>query len=249
MTQLWNLFDFPQGSRVALVGAGGKTTLLYLFSKEAGKETSALLTTTTRILTPPSHVVDTLWLGRKGQPLPDTFVNPGVTAMGRFHPQTGKLHSLPLSQLEEVLPAFPYVFVEADGSKRKPLKGWSKHEPVIPDFVTHTVGITNLAYLGTPASSSFIHRLDQFSHLTGCQKGEPLTMEHMERLITGTRGLFHRARGKQILFFNHCEQLEELDTVKEFIRTRPPEFFTNLSQIIGGSGQKERGEILWEEPE
>jgi probable selenium-dependent hydroxylase accessory protein YqeC len=71
------------------------------------------------------------------------------------------------------------VLVEADGSRRRPLKGTADHEPLLPDGVTLVVAVGNVQALGMPVNEENVHRPELFSELTGVGIGHSITPDAM----------------------------------------------------------------------
>jgi probable selenium-dependent hydroxylase accessory protein YqeC len=67
------------------------------------------------------------------------------------------------------------VLVEADGSRRRPIKGTADHEPAFPDAATLVVAVGNVHALGTPVDEEHVHRPAIFSDLTGIAQGQSIT--------------------------------------------------------------------------
>ena len=67
------------------------------------------------------------------------------------------------------------VLVEADGSRRRPIKGTADHEPALPDAATLVVAVGNVRALGTPVDEEHVHRPEVFSGLTGVGPGQSIT--------------------------------------------------------------------------
>src|SRR5215211_6215778 len=67
------------------------------------------------------------------------------------------------------------VLVEADGSRRRPIKGTAEHEPALPDATTLTVAVGNVHALGSPVDEEHVHRPAIFSDLTGIGQGQSIT--------------------------------------------------------------------------
>jgi probable selenium-dependent hydroxylase accessory protein YqeC len=67
------------------------------------------------------------------------------------------------------------VLVEADGSRRRPIKGTADHEPAIPGAATLVVAVANVHALGTPVDEEHVHRPAVFSDLTGIGQGQSIT--------------------------------------------------------------------------
>lgn len=155
---------------LALVGAGGKTTALFQLAREL--EPPVIVTATTHLAssqTPLAHqhiIIQSLSdLEAFEQAVPDgvTLVTgpfEGDRTSGLSNEQVVKLHEI---CRERSLP----MLIEADGSRRKPLKAPSDHEPPIPDFVKTVVVVAGLSALGQPLNERTVHRVELFSHLSG----------------------------------------------------------------------------------
>jgi probable selenium-dependent hydroxylase accessory protein YqeC len=218
---------------VTIIGTGGKTSLLFHLAR-GKRHCKTLVTTTTHIGRPLEeddlydYFFDENNLPRSGQ----NGISLCVSTEG------GKFKSLPLPTLEKIITAFDYTFIEGDGSRTLPLKGWADYEPVVTQSTNITVGIVPLWTLGKPASEKIIHRLPLFLSLTGAHEGGAIELKHFVPLITGTDracGLFTRARGKKILFFNQTEDDETLASAKNLLAMLPQDFRGGLSGIIAGS--------------
>lgn len=129
---------------VALVGGGGKTTLmLWLAERCAQRGKNVLVGTTTHIRKPERNVAEnleeanTLW--KSGR-----FAVIGTPASG------GKLTSAPLELYAPLAERADLVFLEADGSKCHPCKVPAAHEPVIPQSCDVVLGVMGMTALGKP---------------------------------------------------------------------------------------------------
>lgn len=133
----------------ALVGGGGKTSLLYALADELSKRGRVIVTTTTHIF-PPDHlaIVSDMTEDSLLQALSDGSVVCVGVPDGK-----GKLigASIPALQL---LNYCDYVLVEADGAKRLPLKAPAVHEPVIPEGTEHVVAVAGLDGIGRPIAET-----------------------------------------------------------------------------------------------
>src|SRR5918997_3889546 len=67
------------------------------------------------------------------------------------------------------------VLVEADGSRRRPIKGTADHEPALPASATLVVAVANIRALGTPVDEEHVHRPEIFSDLTDIGPGQSIT--------------------------------------------------------------------------
>jgi probable selenium-dependent hydroxylase accessory protein YqeC len=241
---------------LTVIGSGGKTSLINLIAQRAAsREKQVLVTTTTKIRMPEGAAAGGR-LPHKGARL--YRLKNGVTVAGRFNENNGKLESPDEEDLAKIAPSYNLVLIEGDGSRMLPLKAWAEHEPVVPPYTTHTVGVIPLWPLGKPVSAEIIHRLPLFSALTGAEEGESLRPEHLVRVICGNdgplssppedgragdgkgRSLFSAAVGRKILFFNQIEAAPILEKAHELAALLPEEFRSGLYDVIAGSVRQDR---------
>lgn len=102
------------------------------------------------------------------------------------------------------------LLIEADGSRQKPLKAWSEHEPPIPEFVDAVVQVAGLGGLGKPLTEEYVHRAANFSELCGLEVGETVTAEALVRVLTHPRGGLKNIpeRARRIVLFNQADSAE-----------------------------------------
>ena len=215
------------GDAVALVGCGGKTTLLHRLAAELRSQT-VLLATTTRILPPPESLIDT--------------INPQRLSVGVNLLHGGmdgkKLMPPEAAQLEALCPAKGYTLLECDGSKGLPLKGWADYEPVLPAWTTVTVGICTLRPVGEILSTKNVHRPALFCRLTDAEPGTPLTLAHVAAMVSHEAGLFGKAVGRRFLFINQVETAAQTAQAQEFVSILPQDFRESLTGILIGAVQQ-----------
>lgn len=162
------MFDLKPGV-VSVIGSGGKTTLLSTLARELPGP--VILCTTTRIF-PFSEYP--LISGDDAGVLNAALARSRVVCLGQPG-KDGKLTApaLPFSLLQDLA---PWVLVEADGSKRLPLKAHASYEPVIPLESSHTILVAGASGFGAPISQA-VHRPERFCTLTGAQPQDLVTPE------------------------------------------------------------------------
>lgn len=201
-------------SRLAFTGAGGKTSALFRLAREL--EPPVLVTTTTHLAQDQLALADRHLIITA----PDVFSSIAVEDISGVVVCTGPVgedgRALGLSGvlLEEFrrladdhcLP----VFIEADGSRLRPLKAPAEHEPAVPDWVDTVVVVAGLSCLGLPLEASNVHRPERFATLSGLRLGESVTSEGVARMLChpagGLKGIPNAAR-KAVL-------LNQADTVE-----------------------------------
>ena len=171
------------GDVVSLVGAGGKTTVLYALATELrrrGLSVVATCTTHTQMpktanTAPPLVVVDEEdnWLttvkarlGRYGS----------VTVVGR-RVRDDKLEGLDPVVIDPLRSLADVVVVEADGARARSLKIPAEHEPVVAEETTLSVVLVGLDALGQPLDDEHVHRAEILSRVSGWALGTPVTEE------------------------------------------------------------------------
>lgn len=126
----------------SIIGSGGKSSLLDRLAEELRERGRVVLCTTTHMFPPPG--LRTLQ-NASSQDVERALAEDGAVCLGELAPD-GRLHApaLPISELARLA---DYVVVEADGSKRLPLKAHAPHEPVIPPGTERTVCVLGLTAL------------------------------------------------------------------------------------------------------
>jgi probable selenium-dependent hydroxylase accessory protein YqeC len=69
------------------------------------------------------------------------------------------------------------TLVEADGARRRPMKGTAEHEPAMPEGATLAVAVGGSWALGRPLDEESVHRPELFAELTGILPGHSITAE------------------------------------------------------------------------
>lgn len=164
----------------AIIGGGGKTTLLYRLARELEGRGSVIVTTSTHIFKPTD--------------LPFALTAEkvsGVLCVGTPC-ENGKL-SAPQQSFGELSALADYVLVEADGSAGRPLKAHASHEPVIPREANQVICVVGASGLNRPAAET-AHRPERFMALSG---SETATSEAVAAVLNKealhTRGLINQA--------------------------------------------------------
>jgi probable selenium-dependent hydroxylase accessory protein YqeC len=231
----------PRGSVLAFVGAGGKTSGLYALAGElAAGGARVLVTTTTMIFDPAREGGRGLdGIESLGALAPDadrespSSIGALERALDRIGagaaagkvllvasgalPAEGKLRGIDPDLLEALAPAFDYLLVEADGSRRLPVKAPGPAEPVLPACADLVLGCVGLDCLGRPIAADTVHRHELFAGLVGAQTGEEITAAHLVALATAKAGLFKAAppSARRLVALNKADLLSasSLDSV------------------------------------
>lgn len=199
---------------IALVGGGGKTSLLFALAEECkGTGRRVVISTTTKVchceaLRTPRIVYvgsDPAWKERLREGLEEErslFLAEGLL-------ESGKVQGIEPSLADELFRSqgMDYLFIEADGAAGHPVKAHAAHEPVIPASVTKVVALLGLDALGQPMTPDCVFRGDLFSRVTGCRPGQRLTPLILSRLFLNPRGLFKGtpSAARRVVFLNKSD--------------------------------------------
>lgn len=203
--------NLKKGDVVSIVGAGGKTTLLNHLSNKYSLDNSVLMTTTTKIFTPLNYDYlyhDINFLDILSHPLKKNL----YVVAPKYN---DKLSTLPIGDLKKLIKYFDYTFIEADGSKMKPLKGWNGTEPVICAETTITIGVIDLTHIGMAIDKRFIHRVELFCKLVGKKVGDILTVDDYIKIILNKDGIFKNSKGKKVIYFTKVDLMKDLEIIDE----------------------------------
>ncbi len=212
--KLSTAFRLSSGSRIALVGAGGKTTALFTLAREL---TPALVAASTHLGEAQAALADRHIIWPDDEPLPDIepVLGQGVTLLtGPLEASTGRLQGLNPAQLEKVEALAGYhdllLLIEADGSRMRPVKAPAAHEPAIPPFVDTVVVVAGLSAIGKPLTDEWVHRSEIFAALAGLAPGGIITPEGLARLLVHPEGgLKHiPAKARRLALLNQADTTE-----------------------------------------
>lgn len=211
------IFDIVKGDVVAIAGAGGKTSLLkYLADRITTAQMKPLISTTTRL---GKHQITDEY---------DYLVQI----------KENKALAPDMDELKNKMTSYDITLLEADGAACKQLKGWREDEPVIPDFVTVTIGVIDISMVGQTATEENVHRHELFTSLTGIQMGEKTTVQTIARIVNHKNGIFRNSAHT----INHlfCAKAETPEQMANAARLKP--MLKDGLRLFSGSAQK--GSVL-----
>ncbi len=188
----------PPPVLMALVGAGGKSTILTRLAQEAAAAGHRVVVTTT------TH----LWI-RQFAAFPrtalvasraDAIAKARQTAPGEIlalarevRAAEARVAGLPPSWVDALREHADVVLVEADGARERPLKAPASHEPAVPERTTHLVVVAGWHGIYKPLDAVWVHRPERFAQLSGLSLGAPITPAALVRVLRHPEGgLKHR---------------------------------------------------------
>lgn len=187
----------------AVIGGGGKTTLLRTLGEELAAAGNRVLLCATAKIFPFEGLENLLNPTEAELAAALAYRSPArirsPVCAGTPVPGTGKLTApvVPMSRLAELA---DFVLVEADGSAQRPLKAHAPHEPVIPKEANQTICVAGASGFGRFIREA-AHRPALYAELAGVTENAPATVE-TEAAVLLAEGLHSR------VFLNQAETPE-----------------------------------------
>jgi probable selenium-dependent hydroxylase accessory protein YqeC len=196
---------------VAIVGAGGKTSLMFALV-EAGPK-PICMTTTTKLAREECQGNFNHRLFSEFEADPAAFLEQAKINLITNSPNDSnqKWLGLSLSQADRLISFCrregATCFIEADGARHLPLKAPAAWEPVIPDQVDLVIVVVGLSVIGKPLNAEAVFRPELFSNLTGLPIGAPIQLDHIVSLLNhpegGLQGIPQKSRAAVV--FNQAD--------------------------------------------
>ena len=199
--ELQKLLEIRPGV-TAIIGGGGKTTLLYALAKEASITSRVIVCTTTHIL-PPAHLP--CILSGDEDEIAAALSGASCICVGTKSAE-GKF-SAPGLSVQKLAKLADFVFVEADGSKHRPLKAHANHEPVIPAEADQTILVLGASGLNRPICDA-AHRPELYAQKLGVSEDD-LATPYLAAKLLELEALHTR------VFINQVETQADLANARE----------------------------------
>src|SRR5215203_5635713 len=179
--KLYLALGIASGDVAAFVGAGGKSSAMLTVADELAQAgMNVLVAPTTKMLVSEAQRVGPLVtsedageLRMKAKEALSNAASGVVVGSGLL--SKSRVGGVEPADISSLAPLADVVLVEADGSRRRPIKGTADHEPVLPNAATLVVAVANVHALGTPVDEEHVHRPEVFSDLTGVAPGQTIT--------------------------------------------------------------------------
>lgn len=172
---------------ISVVGAGGKTTTVFQLANQLKKEATVLVTTTTAMFHPHDRVNQVYY---KTLPNIQYNTNEVIALYDSYTCEKDKVSGLQDQQVNQITQdgIFDYIINEADGARRRPLKCYAPHEPVIPESSHIVLVVIGADAIGKVLSENIVHRIDQFSEVSKLKIGDIITTDALINLLTHKKG-------------------------------------------------------------
>lgn len=242
---------------MAIVGAGGKTSLMFALAEELRMHGGRVVTgTTTKVWYKEAkrfaYVIisgsDSAWHEKVREDLEKyghVFVGQGVL-------ESGKLEGIGPGFVEKLYhdSAVDYLILEADGAAGLPVKAPVSHEPVIPPSVTLVVAMMGLEALGKDLEPEFVFRLERFKEVTGLVNGEKINHKALARIFHSPKGLFKGTpvSARRVAFLNKLDLLPEDQEAKDLANLLLSLPNGLIDRVVIGSIKEKKYLLIGEKP-
>lgn len=247
--KLADALGLEQARIISVCGAGGKTSLIFALAHAfAAAGEKVLVTTTTKLARseaegplPWRHAANAgdvlAWANARFAQAGD-FPPPLLAVSGRDASGEKCIGFAP-EVIDEIAGArlFTRILIEADGSRKCPLKTSAAHEPVIAGSTEATVFVAGLAGIGEPLSEAHVFRPALWSALSGTALGDSVTAEAVAAIlayeVARIRG--HAKAERIAVFLNQAEGGEREDAARRIAELLRLKSLHGLGRVVAGS--------------
>jgi len=244
MFSLKHSLKLKKGGVISLVGAGGKTTLMFRLARELSGQGAAVLTTTTTKIYMPTRkqssaviVADSVKAFLKQARMVLKHHRHICAGSRTLHFQN-KLKGFPPYVIDDIWQSgiFRWIIVEADGAAGRPVKAPGTHEPVIPKCAKWVVGIVGLEAVGKPLSARWVFRPQLVSQITGLAEGAMLTESAIVDLFMDKNGILKDAPAGAIrlAFLNQADSQDRLESGRKIAQTLVRQQKSRFARVLIG---------------
>lgn len=202
---LSGLYIKPSHRTIAVVGSGGKTSLIWRLAEELVQTGQKVAVTTTTHMA----IEKERPLALNGEGAAALILKHGYVLAASIDRQKKKLCALPCEKLKELSGICDVLLIEADGARKKPFKIPMEWEPVIPDFTDLVIAVSGLDSLGNPIKEA-AYCPQETALFLGKKETDIISYEDMIKAVTSREGLLKGVGEREYRVY-----LNKMDTVKE----------------------------------
>ena len=193
----------------ALVGAGGKTTLLFRLADEARAAGRRVLVTTTTHMGVPAGYGAVFFeeAGDITAEVQEALERDGRAIVLGRRLREDKVEGIPPERVDALARLADVVLVEADGARRRSFKIPAEHEPVVPASATLVIVVVGMDVLGRPLDEAHVHRWERVAAAAAQPMGWTITEDTIVRALLDPAGYLSRvpAGARSAVFLNKAE--------------------------------------------
>jgi molybdenum cofactor cytidylyltransferase len=208
MSDVLDALGVQRGDCVAVVGAGGKTTLCWrMVQAFAARGERVAFTTTTRIWQPAAGVFDRLVISPHPSPLPEgegVWRTACIASAIEGEPSSAQVAHAGMPTVRTKLIGFspddmcalystfhiPHstFVIEADGARGLLLKAPADYEPAIPPCANVVCVVASLDAIGRPLDERTVHRVERVARIAGARAGSAITAAMIVDVLSHPEG-------------------------------------------------------------
>lgn len=214
-------FEIAPHRILSLVGSGGKTSFMLYLASLFGDCLNIVITTTTKILPPDPSVFHVAFNSRVAfqerarEYLATSQEYKTLLLSEGLDPSSGKLLGIEATFGPFLKSMDALTLIEADGSRRLPLKWWKSTEPVLAHGTDVTLGILPLDLLGQKLSPDNFYELAAFRKYFSLSEHCTFNIDLLQKIVLDPQGLFKNSSGRRILVLTRCEKSADLAAAEE----------------------------------
>ena len=244
MFSLTHGLRLKKGGVISLVGAGGKTALLFRLARELSRQNDAVLTTTTTKIYLPTRRQSSVVIEEEcveavlKQAKAFLKHHRHISSGSRVLPFQNKLKGFSPDGIDDIWQSgiFHWIIVEADGAAGRPIKAPAAYEPVIPKCTKWVVGIVGLQAIGKPLTSRWAFRPQLVSKITGLAEGAILNESAIVDLLMDRNGILKDtpAGAIRLAFLNQADSQDRLESGRKIAQMLIRQAKSELARVLIG---------------
>ena len=246
--KLREAFDIQSGEVISLVGAGGKTTLMFALARElSARKRLVITTTTTKIFYPPSWETPYVLISEEEDEIVDFILSKfdqygHITIASEKLDFSEKLKGIDPELVSKLCGLDPVsnVIVEADGAAGRPLKAPNTDfEPVIPEISSLVIPVVGVDALGCILKEAHVFRSEVAAKLSGTAIGERVTRDMIATLVTHPSGITYGSPGQAriVPFINKTDLDDGLSRARALAARILDEQHPRINRIVLGQAK------------
>ena len=231
---------------ISLVGAGGKTTLMFRLARElveSGKK--VVTTTTTKIAEPAAEEAPSLLVDPDPAKLlgwvSDRLDHDRHLTLASERLELGKLKGISVDLAVQLWgrSLIDYLLIEADGAARRPVKAPREKEPVIASNTTLVIALLGLDGVGATLNVENVFQHERFSKIAGIPVGGQISPEALAKVMTHPEGLFKGtpSTSRVVAFLNKVDVARGMEIGREVAKKILEKKHPQIERVILGQLQ------------
>jgi probable selenium-dependent hydroxylase accessory protein YqeC len=244
MTSLRHSLKLKKGGVISIVGAGGKTALMFRLARELSKDGDRVLTTTTTKIYMPTRTQSSMVMVSESaeaiaKRAREVFKrNSHISAGSAILHLKNKLKGFKSETIDALWQsgAFRWIIVEADGAAGRPLKAPALHEPVIPQSTRWLIGVVGINAVGKPLTDKWAFRPQLVSRISGLAIGAAITEKTIAAVLTDKNGIMKNPppEAMRFAFLNQTDSQGRLAIARRIARLLDCGEKTGFTRVLIG---------------